>query len=147
SSNIQTVPAGSFVVPMDNIYQSIVPAGQAPFNLKAYGLINAFLQNGIPVKWVIKSDKQRDDIDFTALVERITPSSSAASIIDFRGGPFIVPDTILPCGESTTEIINAFGNNVAVYKLLNNTSVDVRYTITHKPKIAVFNNGGNQQIH
>src|SRR5690606_40978683 len=45
SSNIQTVPAGSFVVPMDNIYQSIVPAGQAPFNLKAYGLINAFLQN------------------------------------------------------------------------------------------------------
>ncbi|GAL86683.1 hypothetical protein MYP_3913 [Sporocytophaga myxococcoides] len=147
SPNIQTVPAGSFVIPMDNIYQSIVPAGQAPFNLKAYGLINAFLQNGIPVKWVIKSDKQRDDIDFTGFAERITPGFSAATTIDFRGGPFIVPDTTLPCGETTTEIINAFGNNVVVYKLINNASADVRYTITHRPKIAVFNNGGNQQIH
>lgn len=147
SANIQTVPAGSFVIPMDNIYQSIVPAGQAPFNLKAYGLINSFLQHGIPVKWVIKSDKQRDDIDFTALAERISPGFIAGNSIDFRGGPFIVPDTILPCGETTTEIINTYGKNVVVYKLINNTNVDVRYTLTHRPKIAVFNNGGNQIIH
>jgi gliding motility-associated-like protein len=147
SPSIQVAPAGSFVIPMDNSYQSIVPAGQAPFNLKAYGLINAFLQNGIPVKWVIKSDKQRDDIDFTGLVERIAPSFVTATTIDFRGGPFIVPDTVLPCGESSMGIIKAFGNNVAVYKLVNSVSVDVRYTLTHRPKIAVFNNGGNQQIH
>lgn len=146
-ANLQTVPAGSFVIPMDNVYQSIVPAGQAPFNLKAYGLVNTFLQNGIPVKWVINSNKQRDDIDFTGIAERVAPSSVAAATIAFRGGPFIVPDTVLPCGQTTMEIINSFGNNVAVYRLTSSTTVDVRYTLTHRPKIAVFNNGGNQHIH
>jgi gliding motility-associated-like protein len=146
-SHFQTVPAGSFVVPMDTIYQSIVPAGQAPFNLKAYGLVNKFLQNGIPVKWAILSSKHRDDIDFTANAARYAPSFVAASNINFRGGPFIVPDTILPCGLSTRQIISSFGNNVAVYQLTNNTTVDVRYTLVHRPKIAVFNNGGNQLIH
>ena len=146
-ANLQNVPAGSFVIPMDTVYQSIVPAGQAPFNLKAYGLVNTLLQNGIPVRWVINSNKQRDDIDFTALAERVAPSSIAATLIDFRGGPFIVPDTVLPCGQSTMEIINSFGNNVAVYRLMSSTTVDVRYTLTHRPKIAVFNNGGNQHIH
>lgn len=146
-ANYQFIPAGSFIIPMDNNYQSIVPAGQAPFNLKAYGLVNSLLQNGIPVKWIINSNKQRDDIDLTALAERIAPGFIAAATIDFRGGPFIVPDTILPCGQTTKDIINAFGSNVAVYKLLSNTSANVRYTVTHRPKIAVFNNGGNQLIH
>jgi uncharacterized repeat protein (TIGR01451 family) len=36
---------------------------------------------------------------------------------------------------------------VNVYRLLQNTSVDVRYLLTHKPLVAVFNNGGNEQIH
>jgi gliding motility-associated-like protein len=146
-SNFQTIPAGSFVVPMDTIYQSIVPAGQAPFNLKAYGLVNKFLQNGIPVKWAIHSGKQRDDIDFSAFAERYAPGFIAASDINFRAGPFIVPDTVLPCGLSTRQIISSYGNNVSVYILINTTMVDIRYTLIHRPKIAVFNNGGNQLIH
>src|SRR4051812_38397118 len=56
-ANIETIPAGSFIVPMDTINQNIVAPGDAPFNLKAYGLINRFLQNGIPVKWAIRSGK------------------------------------------------------------------------------------------
>jgi gliding motility-associated-like protein len=146
-SHYQTVLAGSFVVPMDTIYQSIVPAGQAPFNLKAYGLVNKFLQNGIPVKWAIRAEKNRDDIDFTGTAERYAPSFIGASNINFRAGPFIVPDTVLPCGLSTRQIISSYGNNVAVYLLKNNAIVDVRYTLVHRPKIAVFNNGGNQLIH
>ena len=146
-ANFQSVPAGSYVIPMDNIYQSIVPAGQGPFNLKAYGLLNEFLQEGIRVKWVIRAGKERDDIDFTAVAARVAPNVIAATSMDFRGGPLIVPDTVLPCGLSTAEIIAAFGNNVAVYRLTQNTTVDVRYELTHRPKIAVFNNGGNEQIH
>jgi gliding motility-associated-like protein len=146
-SNFQLIKAGCFVVPMDTIYQAIVPAGQAHFNLKAYGLVNQFLQNGIPVKWAIRSSKNRDDIDFTATAQRYSPGFVAASSMDFRGGPFIVPDTILPCGLSTRQIISNFGNNVAVYLLTNDVTVDIRYTLTHRPKIAVFNNGGNQLIH
>lgn len=36
-ANIEQIPAGSLVIPMDNVYQSI----GAPFNLKSYGLANA----------------------------------------------------------------------------------------------------------
>lgn len=146
-ANLQTIPAGSFVIPMDTDLQSIVPAGQAPFNLKAYGLVNELLQNGIPVKWAIASGKQKDAIDFTATAERYAPGVTAAASIDFRGGPFIVPDTVLPCGQSTAQVISSFGNNVAVYRLTNNTNADIRYTLIHRPKIAVFNNGNNQAIH
>lgn len=146
-SHTQTISAGSFVIPMDNDLQSIVPAGQAPFNLKAYGLINQFLLNGIPVKWAISAAKQKDGIDLTASVERHSPSFLAASTLNFRSGPFLVPDTVLPCGFSTREIIATFGSNVAVYKLTTDVSADIRYTLTHRPKIAVFNNGGNQLIH
>lgn len=147
TGSTQQIPAGSFLVPMDNNYQSIVPAGQAPFNLKAYGLVNEFLQQGIPVKWAIKTGKQPDGIDLSASVERIAPSAIAASTLDFRAGPFIVPDTSLPCGLSTREIIQRFGNNVAVYKINAPVSVEIRYTLVHRPKVAVFNNGGNQVIH
>lgn len=146
-ADLQSIPAGSFVIPMDTVYQSIVPAGQAAFNLKAYGLVNKFLQNGIPVKWAIRATKQKDDIDFSATAERFSPSFIAAANMDFIAGPFIVPDTTLPCGLSTTQIISSYANNVAVYKLTSNVTVDVRYTLTHRPKIAVFNNGGNQLIH
>lgn len=146
SPDIQSIPAGSYVIPMDTIHQGVVPAGQAAFNLKAYGLVNKFLQNGIPVKWAIKSAKQLNDIDFTATAERITPSPIAAASLDFSGGPFIVPDTTLPCGVSSAELISSFGDNVSVYKLTQTTSVDIRYTLTHRPKVCVFNNGGNELL-
>ncbi|WMJ71929.1 PKD domain-containing protein [Cytophagaceae bacterium ABcell3] len=146
-SNVQEIPAGSFVVPMCTTYQSIVPADAPPFNLKSYGLIYNLLQSGVRVKWAIRTPKERDDVDFSAVAERFFPDYVAANMMDFRGGPFIVPDTILPCGTSSLDIINNFGNDVAVYKLVENTNVDVGYTLTHRPKIAVFNNGNNEQIH
>lgn len=145
-ANIESIPAGSYIIAMDNDHQAVVPAGQAPFNLKAYGLVNKFLQNGIPVKWAIKSGKALDGVDFSATVDRITPTATNGETLDFRGGPFIIPDTTLPCGVSSIQLIMDWGNNVAVYKLTQATSVDIRYTITHRPKIAVFNNGDNQLL-
>ncbi len=147
SSHLQSIPLGSFVVPMDTVYQAIVQAGQAPFNLKAYGLVNAFLQNGIPVKWAIRAGKNKDEVDFTGLAEQVAPQSASAAALDFRAGPFIVPDTLLPCGLSTRQIIQRYGNGVAVYRLTAPATADIRYTLIHRPKIAVFNNGGNQLIH
>src|SRR5438552_2042814 len=49
--NLELIPAGSLVIPMDNAHQTLV----APFNIKAYGLVNNLLQNKIPVKWAIKA--------------------------------------------------------------------------------------------
>ncbi|PCI09175.1 MAG: hypothetical protein COB73_05975 [Flavobacteriaceae bacterium] len=59
-TNLETVPLGSLVIPMDNSNQSVI----APFNLKAYGLVHALLLQDIPVKWVIKAGKIKDAIDF-----------------------------------------------------------------------------------
>jgi PKD repeat protein len=145
-ADIVSIPAGSYVIPMDTNLQNIVPPGQAPFNLKAYGLINEFLQNKIPVRWAIASGKNLNDIDFTAMAEQVFPSTSLPSMMDFYSGPFIVYDTSV-CGRSTYDIIQDFGNDVAVYRLTQSVAVDVRYKITHNPKIAIFINGSNQQIH
>ena len=43
----ETVPAGSLVIAMDPSLQGLV----GPFNMKAYGLVNALLHTNIPVKW------------------------------------------------------------------------------------------------
>ena len=52
-ANLQTIKNGSLIIPMDTALQSL----PGYFNLKAYGLVNALLQNEIPVKWAIKKGK------------------------------------------------------------------------------------------
>ncbi|MDO9185737.1 MAG: hypothetical protein Q7W13_06975, partial [Bacteroidia bacterium] len=148
-AHLETIPLGSLVIPMDNTHQNLT----APFNLKAYGLVNALLQNDIPVKWVIKSGKLKDGIDFSATVQRVYPTALAASLEDFRASAFIIDSTWVNktpysnWGQTASQIIAAFGGNVAVYKLTQNVTVDVRYNMKQRPKIAVFSNGGNQNIH
>ncbi len=150
-AHLETIPLGSLVIPMDNAHQNLTPP--QPFNLKAYGLVNALLQNDIPVKWVIRSGKLKDGIDFSATVERVYPSALVASMQDFRASAFIIDSTWINktpysnWGQTASQIIAAFGGNVAVYRLTQNVTVDVRYTLNQRPKIAVFNNGGNQNIH
>jgi gliding motility-associated-like protein len=146
-ANIQTATKGSLVIAMDNVNQAVV----APFNLKAYGLINALLQNDIPVKWIIRSGKIKDAIDFSVSAQRLYPSFVAASTIDFRSSAFIIDSAYVNnsyygFGKNATQVIAAFAGNVAVYKLMADVNVDVRYTLTQHPKIAVFNNGGNQLL-
>jgi len=148
-AHLQTVTVGSLVIPMDNSHQNLT----APFNLKAYGLVNALLQNDIPVKWVIKSGKLKDGIDFSATAERAYPTFLASSLQDFRASAFIIDSTWVNktpyanWGQTAAQIIAAFGGNVAVYSLTQNVTVDVRYTLIQRPKIAIFSNGNNQNIH
>jgi hypothetical protein len=60
SANIETIPAGAWIVPMDNTWQGT----SGIMNLKAYGLINQLLWNDIHVKWAIKAGKAQDSTDF-----------------------------------------------------------------------------------
>ncbi len=136
--NLEVIPAGSLVIPMDNAHQTLV----APFNIKAYGLVNNLLQNRIAVKWAIRAGKVKDGIDFTANAARIAPTAQAPASIDFRAGPFIVHRTY---AAAALPLITAFGNNVVVYQLTQDATVDVRYTLTFRPKIAV--NSVNSAIH
>src|SRR3990172_5600691 len=147
-SNLQTATIGSLVIPMDNINQN----NGGLFNLKSYGLVHALLMNDIPVKWIISAGKVKDAIDFSATAERIYPSFVASAMTDFIASAFIIDsvwvNTPSPItGQTAMQIITSFANNVAVFRLTQNVTVDVRYTLNFRPKIAVFNNGGNQAIH
>lgn len=137
-SHLETVPAGSLVIAMDNTNQAIV----APFNLKAYGLISKMLNAGIPVKWVIKAGKAKDGVDFTASVKRIAPTTGPNQNLSFSGGPFIVHKDF---AQLALAYIAGFGGSVAVYQLNADTVVDTRYDLTHRPNIAV--NSVNSSIH
>jgi len=148
-ANTQTITAGSLIIPMDNAHQNIGTV----FNVKAYGLVHALLQNDIPVKWIIKTGKAKDAADFIATAGQIYPTVVAAATQTFVASEFVVDSFYLDHsfyagGQTATQVISAFAttNNVAVYKLTADVAVDVRYTLNHRPKIAVFSNGGNEAI-
>ena len=151
SANLQTIAAGSLVIPMDNSHQDLWMG--RPFNIKAYGLVNALLQQDIPVKWVIKSGKLKDSSDFSANVSLVYPTTGTASLQYFKASEFIVDTTYLnksyyPGELTATQVMEEFAKTwkVAVYKLTSNTTVDVRYTLHFRPKIALFNNGTYEQV-
>ncbi len=125
--NIQLVPKGSLVIPMDLANQSLV----APFNIRAYGLVNDLLQNNIPVKWAIRAGKAKDAIDFSAQAQRIAPTTGAPTSMSFRGGPFIVDKAYAAVAKAR---ITAFGGSVVAYELTQDASVDIRYDLFFKPR-------------
>lgn len=142
-SQTQTINSGALIIPMDTVNQKI----PGYFNLKAYGLVNELLQNEIPVMWAIKAGKTKinnaTSIDFQATANRVFPDTSASSNIVFRSSAFIIADewvaTALP-------VINAYAGSVAIYKLNTSTSIDIRYTLTFKPKIGLINSNGYDTI-
>jgi uncharacterized repeat protein (TIGR01451 family) len=139
---LELIPSGSLVIPMDNSLQNI----GAAFNLKAYGAVQQLLWAGIPVKWVIQPGKAKDGIDFTATAARLYPSGLAAASRSFSGGPFVVHRDFAVTAKST---ISAWAttNNVAVYETTVDATASVRHTLTHRPKVAVFDDGGSAFIH
>ena len=127
---------------MDTVYQF----NPGYFNLKAYGLANALLQNEIPVMWAIKASKTRTtlgSIDFIANVKRVFPDTSSAANDTLRCGPFIIDSVWV---SRALPIIAAYGNNVVVFKLNTGTTIDIRYTLTFKPHLILLNGGGFDTI-
>lgn len=134
---IEILPIGTYIIPMDN-------ALQGNFNLKSYGLAVRLLHANVPLKWIINPAKGKDGVDFAANASRIKPTAIAASNLSFRSGPI----AIHPGFESQAlAVINAYGNNVAVHQLNAATSVNVDATLIHKPRVAVFDQGGNGHLH
>ncbi len=140
----ENILAGALVIPMDNVNQG--NAAGTTFNLRAYGLANLMLQSGIPVKWVIKPGKSKDDVDFSANVTRLVGTEGVAGPADlsFAGGPFVITrDYDTPPVRALINSFNSGGTPVTVYRTNADTSADVRYTLTHIPKIAIGPDGGN----
>lgn len=69
-ADLQTLPAGSYVLAMDNTNQK---NNANHFNLKSYGLAVHLLNNNVKLKWVIKAGKSKDGIDFTVNASPLLP--------------------------------------------------------------------------
>ncbi len=141
-----TAPAGTLVLAMDNANQS---AG-GTFNLKAYGLAVQLLNKKVPLRWIIRSGKSKDDVDFSALAARVVPrgAAGAAAVRAFRAGPLLV----LPRDTAGVRALAAAYNaaqstTVQLYELQAATAVDVRYVLNQRPVAAILNDGGNAAIH
>ena len=151
TANLQTLPSGSYVIPMDNTYQL---NASSLFNLKAYGLVVYLLNNNVKIKWVIKSGKIKDDIDFSVMAQPAKPTAVATPALrDFKAGPFVIYASDL---AGVDALINAYysansltGNNrPKVFKTTAAVTVDIRYDLTmFKPMAALLDDGGNAAIH
>lgn len=144
TANIQTAPAGTLVIAMDHANQatSVINAasGTYLFNLKAYGLVTLFRNAGIYVNWVIAAGKAKDGIDFTGTAERIFPTYQGPQTLDFRAGPFL----IFPSDTLGADYLIQWFNytlpdscKVKVYRLTADVNVDVRYTLSNPPRVAL----------
>jgi conserved repeat domain len=149
TSSNETIPSGSLIIPMDNSKQGNnagLPgsdcAGPA-FNLKAYGLAVRLLNNNIPLKWAIANKATKDAVDFTVNATRSFGQScnDGPASRDFSGGPLIISQEYVALA---TPFINTFNgeisgdaNDVRVYTANAQFTAPIRYTLTHKPLIAV----------
>lgn len=147
TANMQTIPVGSWVIAMDNTYQGI----SGVFNPRAYGLAVELLWNDVPLRWIIKTGKQKDTIDVSLMGRKIVPSTGSILLNHFRAGPFV----ILPADTLKARAVVAAFNakistttqKVQIYSVTTAKSADVRHILTHKPFIAVYDDGGNEKIH
>eukprot|EP00163_Fabomonas_tropica_P001126 TRINITY_DN10858_c0_g1_i1.p1 TRINITY_DN10858_c0_g1~~TRINITY_DN10858_c0_g1_i1.p1 ORF type:complete len:783 (-),score=82.84 TRINITY_DN10858_c0_g1_i1:736-3084(-) len=148
-TQLQTFQAGSYVIAMDNTWQSF-DSPATVFTEKAYGLLYELLKEKIPLEWAIKSGKSKDDIDFTAGCDRKYPvASTLASNCSFKAGPFLIH---LRHTERADAVINSWNTlhsteRTAVYTLDNDETIDIRYHVTFKPQVGLVDNGGNADKH
>ncbi len=128
ATTMTTVPAGSFIVNMGVVPQTV---GNA---LKPYGLVyEMMITHGIPVLWVIEPSKPKDGIDFTY------------NGTDYRGGTFIIPSSYI-----TQAVQDSIGSWMArgvvgEYSLVSMT-LPVCMEISNFPSTVVDQLSGNQDI-
>jgi gliding motility-associated-like protein len=138
-------PAGTLVLAMDNANQS----SGGIFNLKAYGLAVHLLNNKVPLRWIIRSGKGKDETDFTAPATQAVPRANGAAVArSFRAGPLLVLPRDTAGVRALAAAFNAAqGTTVQVYALARAATVDVRYVLNQRPVAAILNDGGNAAIH
>lgn len=144
--NLETIPAGSLIIPMDSSKQNL--RNLLPFNMRAYGLVVELLYDSVPVKWAIRSGKQKDEDDFTASsVRQVFPRQTSIQSTSFKAGPFIVTAPI--SATLRTRISQyAAAHSVSVWETQEDIpNVDIRYTLNFRPYIGVFDDGETGSIH
>jgi hypothetical protein len=159
----KTFPAGTYIIPMDSVYQP--SAGGGIF--EAYGLVFDLLQNGATVYWMIDESKTSISApDITILNTTTTPVVSGfpgttipapaiTTTISYAGAPFVVvPAEGISVASQEAIFNHADWAAVQIHKtnvaFTANVSRELKGT---PPKIALLNNEestasgtGNAQI-
>lgn len=113
------------------------------------------LYAGVPVYWVIRSGKAKDQADFAAMAHRVRLASkvqqvvpllttkgdeplqqttSASASVSFAGGPLVIPASY---ASTVTSLISSAGfSDVVVYEA---ATVDVRHVLITSPKAILSN--------
>jgi len=150
SSLMEPFDSGSLIIAMDNDKQGKGSGcnNSEAFNLRAYGLAVRLLYANVPLKWVIANKTTKDATDMTVNATRITGSNcqNGGTNTAFSGGPLVIPAEY---ASAATPVITTFNNEISgtdndvrVYQANASFVAPVRYTLTHKPKIAVGPDGG-----
>jgi len=186
SAQAKTFSRGSLIIPMDPCWQpnydpavdpeyappptgnatwcDTSPADDAVFH--AYGLVYDLLEIGVPVYWIVKSNKtDRNGIDFTinggtgAPVKKFNSTTQIdppqrtvagqlleAHVIDYRGGPFVID--VKDLSTSARQIVTKWmETGVKVHESLVDFSAPVEKVLnTTPPKIAVLGGLNTSQI-
>lgn len=102
TANIETIPAGAWIIPMDNNHQDV----SGVMNLRAYGLAMELLWADIPLKWAIKTGKEYDDWDIRrAPTIRMFPDPQTPPEMpgtNFEGGGSAYSPNLSYSGSSTS---------------------------------------------
>jgi len=159
------IPVGSLVIPMDNTYQShkidaVDDSSHVWFNIRAYGYVKELRKAQIPVEWVMKNFKQKDDADienvscFPINPPFIASSAASSTSRSFGYGPFVVFPEYRAAAESILDVFHPApsdpsirGWNVAVYETTSEVTVNIRQHLNHRVHIAVSEAGPNSFIH
>ena len=148
TSQNESLSSGAYIIAMDNAKQGDCDAVE-DFNLRTYGLAVRLLHNNIPLKWVIANKGSKEATDITVNATRITaPGCQNGGVnTQFSGGPLVITQEY---AALALPIITAFNNEIAgdtndvrVYQATAGFTAPVRYTLNHKPRIAVGPDGGN----
>ncbi len=148
TANLQTAPAGSLVIAMDNTNQ----ARPGYFNLKAYGLAVYLMNNNKRLRWVIKAGKAKDGIDFSVNASPLLPVvvTATSKITVHTGSPvadvsnivgtLVVGMTVtapgVPAGTTIVTINNATKITLSANATSNQTNKDATYSINTYPVTA-----------
>ncbi|HNH48726.1 MAG TPA: hypothetical protein PKY30_16920, partial [Myxococcota bacterium] len=105
-------------------------------------LVYRLLDNGIPVHWVVASNKAQSGNDIQGLSAYLsTASASSASSLNFAGGPFVIDAAD---AADATPIITAWqatGWDAVAYITTTSSSLEVSRTLFLAPTIAIYEDG------
>jgi uncharacterized repeat protein (TIGR01451 family) len=161
TSQVEQIEFNSIIIAMDNQRQGDTDGAGGctgpDFNLRAYGLAVRLLHANVPLKWAIKNKATKDEADFSADVTQLVGNIGGGINVGgqdcttetvntpFAGGPIIIPAQYRAAALQVIQNFNALSDaneDVRVYNVNTNFVAPIRYTLTHKPFVAVGPDGG-----